>query len=238
MKYNDHRRVRFPLWLCLLLLGVAGVIALGLGFALGFDTTATRDVVITTTTTAVPPTTAPPLVCGLENYNFANETLDGWNVIAPGIDRITPLPALSTPTAQPSCFVSGDSCAMTGVFDTVFSCTQTIGNAIFQQSFEMPSSCATTMEFRYDVGSNDFNAVRNQISVRIADGPTVVTQLLFFQSLPGILGPLTYTCNACDTSCGGVDLTPFFGQTLTIQFELIGVNTACTGLRVDNVCIQ
>lgn len=226
---KDHgTSSRYPLWICLLLLGVAGAIALGLGFSLGFDTT---EPVIVTPTTAPP----PPLVCGLENYSFANGTMDGWNIIAPGIDRLTPIQGLSTPTAV-SCN-SPDFCAMAGVFDTT-SCTQTIGNAIFQQSFEMPSSCGTTVEFRYDTGSVDFNVVRNQISVRIADGPTVVAQLLYFQALFGILGPVTYTCNVCDTSCGGVDLTPYFGQTLTIQFELIGINAACTGLQVDKVCIQ
>lgn len=204
------------------------------------STTSTSTTTITSTTsttTAVTTTPVTPRNCTLLNYNFEDYVpevnLANWTIS----NNLSDTPK----TTNEHCH-DGNYCAQIGIYSTDPTCTTvaTDQNPVFSnmiQSFVMPNSCATVISFTYGWGSVDFTIdvnLRNEFGVNIGGVGTI----LQFDVIPGVAGPLYYECNACDGSCGGYDLSPYFNQTLSINFIGYFVNPACTGIIIDNVCIS
>lgn len=212
-------------------------------------TTTTTEVTTTTTTTEVtttttePPTTPASIPCGLVNPSFEYGNLSGWTIA----NTFVGTPIISTGDAvfsPPGC-QDGSFCMLEGspsLLDPP-ACSQTgfPGVARLHQNWYM-SSCALTLSFWFATISADPMVEGGNIQIATineANFGTQISQLIYtLPPAPGTQGWQSYSCNLCDFSCGGVDLTPYIGQTLSITFTYSGGVEPCTGVFWDNVCVD
>lgn len=184
------------------------------------------------------PTTTPmPIPCGLMNPSFEDISMPqvmGW-------DTLTSLDG--TPNLISSGCQSGTSCLNQGVPSETDppGCTMSVGVAELNQNWFM-YDCMLSISFWYRSISSTPNASedseRVSAYIREANGGAFVAILLDFTPPEGSLAFSQYTCDVCDGSCGGVNLTPYIGQELSISFRYRSGTTACGGAIWDNVCIQ
>lgn len=205
--------------------------------------TTTTEAPTTTTTTTEAPTTPPSIPCGLVNPSFEYGNLSGWTIA----NTFVGTPIISTGDAvfsPPGC-QDGSFCMLEGS-PSIYqppNCSQTgfPGVARLHQNWYM-SSCALTVSFWFATISADPLVEGGNIQIATineANFGTQISQLIYtLPPAPGTQGWQSYSCNLCDFSCGGVDLTPYIGQTLSITFTYSGGVEPCTGVFWDNVCVD
>ena len=190
----------------------------------------------TTTTTTSMPTTPAPIFCGLTNPSFDAGSLVGWTTgssIAGGGPSV-----IGPPT---SC-QNGLFCMFTGIAQSASppTCTMPMGTAQLYQNWFM-FDCTLSISFWYTTTAamQPFeNTDLVQAYIRQQNGGAIVATLFSFPIPFGTIPYTQYTFNVCDGSCGGVDLTPFVGQTLSISVEYLSQSIECGGTVWDNFCVQ
>lgn len=183
------------------------------------------------------PPAAPNITCGLVNPDFEYGNFTGWLTSNVGLESSGSGPVIESSGCQ-----SGTYCVREGILSTADppTCVQngTDGSyAVVQQTWFM-SDCTLDISFWYRTTGSSFSTFANIFRAEVlVPGPTVL--LLNAGIPPGSTAFSQYTCNVCDGSCGGVNMTPYIGQYVTLALEYYYVGgSVCGGVMWDNVCIQ
>jgi hypothetical protein len=208
--------------------------------------TTTTEVTTTTTTeapTTTEPPTEPPIDCLLVNPSFEYGNLSGWTIQSShnGFPAISGGDVLLSPSGcQDGSFCMQEQNAS---FVSNEFCTVGMGTSRLYQDWNL-TSCSQVISFWYAAivaSPIETNPVSFSATINQAGFGTQITSLFNIEP-PGEIpiGWQFYSCNVCDGSCGGVNMSSYVGQTVSIVLTRPspGGFDPCGGVFWDNFCIQ
>lgn len=166
--------------------------------------------------------------CTFSNYNFSESISIGWT-----IDETNPTP-----------YIDGYNHLILG--DLV---TETTGNSSVYQDFSI-TSCNQNFTINFAVCTKDNDVINDQqyVTIKNATSGDIITNIyatLLGFNLPYAEQWYTISCNVCDGTCGGIDISTFGFTSLRLELKVhqagnlngMGYGTP-TALIVKDVCLE